>query len=682
MTGSAHDASAIFVALLEDDDKDTSLINAVDALRDGDAPEKLFPVDGMSFRHIPASPFAYWATPGLLDAFIRLPTLEGEQTTAKVGLQTSDDFRFLRVWWEVQAASSDAVNTWVGIAKGGAFSRFHCDLYLVVDWANDGERIKGFVGPNGKIVSFTRNPDFYFRPGLTWPRRTNGLSIRAFPSGCIFADKGPVVFIEDDDLTALGSIMAIMNSRVFLALVQMRLARVELAQSYEVGLIQETPVPPLREHASTLADLALRSASLKRSQDQGNEIAHAFANPFAGGVVRRSIREHLDENARQDIEVERGLTALLAEIDDIAAEAYDIPLRDLEASVGLAARGETPDDEPIDDDDLDEVETADSSVAWVHTLLSWALGAVLGRWDIRMAHDPALLPALQGPFDPLPVCAPGALVGPDGLPARPGSIVSEAWLRARPSVIALPPEGSVAEPTIADAAYPLRIDWDGILVDDEGHPDDIVARVREVLGLLWGARAEAIEAEACAILGVGDLREYLRNPRRFWEFHVKRYSKSRRRAPIYWLLQSARRNYALWLYYPRLDADSLYKALRTYVDPKIARERNRLEGLEAERADAEAGGTRARREHERAVDRQRALLGELEAFRLTLERVARHDLTVDHDDGVLLSIAPLHELVPWKPAAQAWRELSEGKYGWSTMAQRMAEKGLTRGGGR
>jgi hypothetical protein len=72
----------------------------------------------------------------------------------------------------------------------------------------------------------------------------------------------------------------------------------------------------------------------------------------------------------------------------------------------------------------------------------------------------------------------------------------------------------------------------------------------------------------------------------------------------------------------------------------------------------------------------------LEAFRETLERVALLDLTVDHDDGVLLSIAPLHKLVPWKPAAQAWNELKAGKYEWATMAKRMREKGLVRGSGR
>ena len=139
---------------------------------------------------------------------------------------------------------------------------------------------------------------------------------------------------------------------------------------------------------------------------------------------------------------------------------------------------------------------------------------------------------------------PGMLQGPDGLPATDA------------------PEG-----------YPIRIDWDGILVDDLDHPDDIVRRVRDVLEVIWKDRAEAIEKEACEILGVADLRDYFRKPGTggFWDDHIKRYSKSRRKAPIYWLLQSSKKSYALWIYYHRLDKDILFKACSTTSSPRSAR---------------------------------------------------------------------------------------------------------------
>src|SRR5207247_2556501 len=138
--------------------------------------------------------------------------------------------------------------------------------------------------------------------------------------------------------------------------------------------------------------------------------------------------------------------------------------------------------------------------------------------------------------DPLPACSPGTLIGPDGLPATSGSIVSEEWLHARPDANSLPGEGKVKECTIPDSEYPFVINWEGILVDDQDHPEDIVRRVQGVFRVIWREKAEAIEQEACQILGIKELREYFRRSGNgsFWMDHVKRYSKSRRKAPIYW----------------------------------------------------------------------------------------------------------------------------------------------------
>jgi hypothetical protein len=45
-------------------------------------------------------------------------------------------------------------------------------------------------------------------------------------------------------------------------------------------------------------------------------------------------------------------------------------------------------------------------------------------------------------------------------------------------------------------------------------------------------------------------------------------------------------------------------------------------------------------------------------------------------DGVVLNTTPLHELVPWKPAADNWQELLDGEYEWSSMSKLLREKGL------
>ena len=225
-------------------------------------------------------------------------------------------------------------------------------------------------------------------------------------------------------------------------------------------------------------------------------------------------------------------------------------------------------------------------------------------------------------------------------------------------------------------------------MDDPTHPSDIVARVRGVLSLLWGDRAGAIEREACEILGIKGLRDYFRDARKgFFAFHIKRYSKSRRKAPIYWLLQSEKRNYGIWLYIHRLRPDTLFVAGRDYADAKVALEQARLEelrtgldGLPPTGGGDERGGLSgsARRRREREIERQQRLVAEVTEFRDRLDRVALLKLPPDLNDGVTISIAPLWELVPWKEAQRTWERLVAGEYPWSTMAQQMQKQRLVK----
>jgi hypothetical protein len=256
--------------------------------------------------------------------------------------------------------------------------------------------------------------------------------------------------------------------------------------------------------------------------------------------------------------------------------------------------------------------------------------------------------ALPDPFAPLAKCSPGAFQREEGFPI-----------------------------TESPEEYPLRIDWDGILVDDPDHPDDIMRRVRDVLEEIWKDRADAIEKEACEILGVTDLRGYFRKPGAggFWDDHIKRYSKSRRKAPIYWLLQSSKKSYALWVYYHRLDKDILFKALLNYVEPKIRKEEARLGELRSQKS-ALGPTAKGAKKLDKDIDRQEAFLSELRDFEDKLRRAANLHLDPDLNDGVVLNIAPLHELVPWKEVKSHWDDLTDGKYEWSSIAKQLREKGL------
>jgi len=652
---------AIFFRLLSEavEDKPAALEAQLAALNASEDVGEVFTVANSSFAQIPSSPLAYWVGQGILAIFASVPQFEGSSRISRLGLTTLDDTRFLRLWYEAQPKYLESV--WVGFAKGGSYSPYFSDVSLVFDWEEQGVRLRDYLRNERNEVPSRRirSEEHYFRPGLTWPRRTtSGISFRPMPSGCIFADKGPAMFVAMNDEKELLELLALTNSALFESLVKLQLgAAAAAARSYEVGIIESTPIPEKRD--DRLVELAHHAHDLQREKSLPDETTHVFQLPALVAVPSESLAEASAALAAQANTRQDELAQVQAQIDDIVFDLYGLDESDRQVvrrEMGTAILSE---DVVVDEDDPEETEEAAPSndlPSQAQNLLMWCMGVAFGRWDVRKALDPSLFSPLPEPFDPLPRCAPGALMNSEGLPA---------------------------EPTELPADYPLPIAWDGVLIDDpaqESNPQsrDIVARVRAVLTLLWGEQADAIERELCAVLGVRDLRDYFRHPSKgFFNFHIKRYSKSRRKAPIYWLLQSERRNGAVWLYYPRLVENTLFVTENTVYD-LLNRERNRLEEFKGN-LEMYSGAERKRRERE--IDRQTRLVAEFEAFHKGVLRLANQNLPPDHNDGVLISIAPLHELVPWREAATMWQKLLCGEYSWSGMSEQMRVRGMLKSAG-
>ena len=189
----------------------------------------------------------------------------------------------------------------------------------------------------------------------------------------------------------------------------------------------------------------------------------------------------------------------------------------------------------------------------------------------------------------------------------------------------------------------------GILVDDPGHPHDLARLVEEVLTRI-------------NVMVPSDVRRWMQ--RECFDTHIKRYSKSRRKAPIYWPLATTSGSYTLWIYYPSLSSQTLYAAINDFIEPK-------LKYVGAEVTVLRNKGAIRSRDDEKQFEALQALELELIELRdtlLSLAPIYKPSL----DDGVQINAAPLWTLFrhkPWqKVLKETWAQLERGDYDWAHLA--------------
>lgn len=627
--------SSIFIGLLNDSEKEDSLASAINSLMSVSTDQRLYCINVNRFGNLPNTSFSYWATPNVIRSFSILPSLEADGRIVRVSNETGDDFRFMRLWTEIPPIQVGRSKKWVPHAKGGPYRHFSYDLHLMIAWADNRKTVRGYCGRPARPDERVACSDLFFRPGVTYPRRTNRFSARALPSGSVFSNKGAAILVVDDDPTILHAIVALTNSAPFIGLLQLQTAAGHLAQSFEVGLLQRTPIPELHpESILELASLGKRAFRLSVSNDIYDEFTHSFVLP---GITRHQQQNSLSESFdRLSSVVAENISAtedMHKQIDGLVAGQYGFSVSD---TVTLTKPFNIVGSDEITEEEDDTFHSSIEVVDTIIDLVSYIFGTISGRWDIRLATGAKTPPELPDPFAPLPVCPPGMLQNADGLPAAPSDVPAD---------------------------YPLRISWPGILVDDPGHPEDIEGRVREALQVIWPQNADAIEEEACQILGVDSLRAWFANPNAFFDDHLKRYSKSRRAAPIYWPLSTPSGSYTLWLYYHRLTDQSLYACVNDFVEPK-------LKVVSEQLAVIRRKGNRSGQE-ERELERLGDVERELDDLRAELLRIARF-WRPNLNDGVQITAAPLWRLFRhrgWsKRLQETWETLEAGEYDWAHLA--------------
>lgn len=176
--------------------------------------------DAETFKQIPGSPIAYWASDAALDSFDRGISLS-QCCPIHSGVRTGDNDSFLRYWWEIAAGAfcinsvsiESAVSSrkkWFPCNKGGGFRRWFGNNWIVIDWENDGFRIRNCPGSD---ISPTRKMEWLFRGGLTWSTISSSLfSMRKSPKGFMFETKGAALLPVSEKQSSF--LLGFLNSSV------------------------------------------------------------------------------------------------------------------------------------------------------------------------------------------------------------------------------------------------------------------------------------------------------------------------------------------------------------------------------------------------------------------------------------------------------------------------------------
>ena len=94
---------------------------------------------------------------------------------------------------------------WYPVTTGGGYRKWYGFYDSVIDIGEEAVRIKNSGNNNARL----REPEFYFRSGLTWSKISTRISIRKLREGIVFGSAGPCLFCNDEDEDYLCALLSL-----------------------------------------------------------------------------------------------------------------------------------------------------------------------------------------------------------------------------------------------------------------------------------------------------------------------------------------------------------------------------------------------------------------------------------------------------------------------------------------
>ncbi|EFE9674350.1 BREX-1 system adenine-specific DNA-methyltransferase PglX [Escherichia coli] len=565
-----------------------------------------------NFMKIPGSPIAYWLSSPARYIFETSPAITSVATSA-VGLQTGDNDRFLKYWFEVQndkiylnaidrKSALSSQKKWFPCNKGGTFRKWYGNQEYVVNWEYDGIEIKNCVDENGKLRSRQQNSTFYFRESVSWSDVTSGdNAFRYIPKGFIFDATGHSSFYNND--SDLHLCLAFLNNIYYSYITKILNPTIH----FHVGYFNRLPFPEeIKKHSGEIISLAKEAVSLSANDWNGFERSWEFKKNPLVAEKRSSLRDsfivyknncHNNFNRLYEIEFKNNTLFLdLYKLQDEFNACPDASTISLDVNP-LYRYGSS-----LKPEQYQARFCSDSIVE----LLSYNIGCQMGRYSLD----------------------------------REGLIYAHEGNKGFADLVA---EG-------AYKTFPA--DSDGILplMDDEWFEDDVTSRVKEFVRTVWGEEhlQENLEfiAESLCLYAIkpkkGEsaletIRRYLST--QFWKDHMKMYKKR----PIYWLFSSGKEKAFECLVYLHRYNDATLSRMRTeYVVPLLARYQANIDRLNDQLDEASGGeATRLKRERDSLIKK----FSELRSYDDRLRHYADMRISIDLDDGVKVNYGKFGDLL-------------------------------------
>ena len=602
-------------------DEDVSSIETFDFKYSEDGLQLYFKADQSNFEKIPGCPIGYWVSENIRETFTRNLPLSAVANPC-VGLQTADNGRFLRSWFEVNigrigfghknaVSAAESGRKWFPYNKGGAYRKWYGNQELVVNWENDGVEIKAYKG------AVVRNPNFYFRPSISWSLTSSvGTGFRYNPNAAIFDVNGMSLFLHDS--TSIFYYLGALNTkpyRVFAALVNPTLAT-------QCGDVANYPSPPIQDQ-TYISCLAEHNFNLSKLDWDAHETSWDFKrNP----LFEQQLQIYLDEvvGSMQNLTIDEVGPVHIPELqqplkvlmDNYCSEWENLfeHLHKNEEELNrkfieiYGLQDELTPDVPLEEITIlqkGEISIEDNQIVWhkdviIKQFISWMVGCFMGRYS---ADKPGLIIASQG-----------QKVEDLDLPAQT-----------------------------------LEIDDDGIIPiiqEADFFADDMTQRIESGIKTLFGEQNFSNNIKYIKFCLGQDLRDYLYKD--FYTDHID--GKMYQKRPIYWLSSSKMGDkkkkgyFKALVYMHRMESDTLSKLHADYVSPYIDKVEQQLKEAEddAVRDDlSQAQRNKANKLAAELADKVR----EVKEYATILAQMSTQRLTIDLDDGVKTNYPKYYPLV-------------------------------------